>query len=231
MDGTQRRWLYALSAPMVALNPSAGYTEPAFYAAPENIDFECSWGINDREQLFAMLSMADDGHARYLNAAYQLWSRCLPSEWQNRLLQLDLRQRALHEFASRTFGECGPGGIRAWDLGRMGFLLRCGLRNQWVDFSESLWLQSRMALRARRHYCDWNSYFNGFLIGHAFWCCEGLPAESLAQALAHQGNCSSKRMIVGALTSQTVTFLDDLPWDLVLDSLPRPASLRGFDWS
>ncbi|NVZ53758.1 DUF1266 domain-containing protein [Pseudomonas sp. B6002] len=231
MDETQRRWLYALSAPMVALNPGAGYAEPAFYADPSYINLNCSWGINDRDQLFDMLGMADDGHARHLNDAYDQWSRCLPSEWQTLLSQLDPRERALYEFASRTHGECGEGGIRAWDLGRMGFLLRCGLRNQWIDAPESLWLQSRIALRARHHYGDWNSYFNGFLIGHAFWRCEGLPVDSLTQALNRQGNCESKRLIVNALVNDEAAFLEGLPWELALAAPPRPTSLRGFDWS
>eukprot|EP01133_Synstelium_polycarpum_P005170 gene5170-5989_t len=73
MDEIQQHWLYALSAPIVSINPGAGYLEPAFYAGPSPIDLEGSWGINDRDQLFGMLSLADNGHARHLNEAYHQW--------------------------------------------------------------------------------------------------------------------------------------------------------------
>lgn|GEM_PF-3987789 len=73
MDEIQQHWLYALSAPMVSINPGAGYLEPAFYAGPSPIDLDGSWGINDRDQLFGMLSLADNSHARHLNEAYHQW--------------------------------------------------------------------------------------------------------------------------------------------------------------
>ena len=40
--------------------------------------------------------------------------------WQTLLEQLSLRERILHDYAARTFLDCGFGGTRAWDLGRMG---------------------------------------------------------------------------------------------------------------
>lgn len=228
MDESQCRWLYALSAPMVAINPGAGYFEAAFYASPEPIDLNCSWGINNRQQLLNMLSMADNGHARHLNEAYYRWPRCLPSEWQRLLQGLDARSRVLYEFASHTFAECGSGGIRAWDLGRMGFLLRCALRNQWVTEEESLWLHWRMALRARAHYCSWSHFFNGFLMGRAFWVCENCGTEQLLHALDRQGSDAGCLAIAAALVSLV---LEDLPWDLPLDPPERPTTLESYEWS
>ncbi|NWB56421.1 DUF1266 domain-containing protein [Pseudomonas sp. F8002] len=230
MDEVQQHWLYALSAPMVSINPGAGYLEPAFYAGPSPIDLDGSWGINDRDQLFGMLSLADNGHARHLNEAYHQWARCLPSEWSRLRQDLGQREFALYEFASRTFGVCGVGGIRAWDLGRMGFLLRCGLRNQWIDLSESLWLHSRLALRARHHYDNWDTYLNGFLAGYTFWKCERLPAEQLHRALALQTACESTQLVVRTLAKAAASLLEPLPWDLPLDPLPRPDSLGVFEW-
>jgi hypothetical protein len=146
MDEIQQRWLCALSAPMAAINTGASYDDPAF-CNDRYIDLQDSWGIDDRGQLFDMLErMTDDGHAKHLSAAYLAWQRCLPSEWQALLDDLSPRERTLHEFASRTFGSCGPGGILSWDYGRMGFLLRCAVRNQWVDLDESNWMHSRFAL-------------------------------------------------------------------------------------
>ncbi|WP_097302717.1 DUF1266 domain-containing protein [Pseudomonas chlororaphis] len=232
MDEIQQRWLWSLSAPMVALNPRAGYDNPAFYPSPESINLQGSWGISDRRQLLGMLEkMTDKGHATHLDDAYRAWQRCLPSEWQALLETLEPRERILHEFASRTFGACGPGGILAWDYGRMGFLLRCGLRNQWIDLAESLWLHSRLAVRAQYHYGSWFAYFNGFLAGRAFWGCQGNSDDELAYELDRQGENPNSLMIARGLAQNMADCLADLPWHLDLDLPQRPASLEEFDWS
>ncbi|MGF6109360.1 DUF1266 domain-containing protein [Pseudomonas frederiksbergensis] len=232
MEEIQKRWLCGLSAPMVALNPRAEYDEPAFYSDPEFIDLQCSWGINDRSQLLSMLErMTDAGHATHLKEAYRSWQRCLPGEWRALLETLEPRERILHEFASRTFEGCGSGGIQAWDLGRMGFLLRCGVRNEWINLSESLWLHWRLAVRAQYHYDDWYSYLNGFLTGRAFWGCLSSSDDTLAYELDRQGAFSSSLRIARGLGRNMPAFLADLPWHLELDPPQRPASLGEFDWS
>lgn len=232
MEEIQQRWLCGLSAPMVALNPRAEYDEPAFYSNPEFIDLQCSWGINDRSQLLGMLErMTDNGHATHLKQAFRSWQRCLPGEWSALLETLEPRERILHEFASRTFEGCGSGGILAWDLGRMGFLLRCGVRNEWIDIRESRWLHWRLAVRAQYHYDDWFSYFNGFLTGRAFWGCQNSSDETLAYELDRQGECSSSLRIARGLSRNLPTFLAGMPWHLKLDPPQRPASLGEFDWS
>ena len=232
MDETQQRWLWSLSAPMVALNPGASYGDAAFYSIPQFIDLDDSWSISGRSPLLAMLkSMADDGHATGLVSAYRAWQRCLPSEWQALLETLSPRQRDLHEFAARTYGECGPGGIRAWDLGRMGFLLRCAVRNEWINLSESIWLHGRLAVRAHYHYESWSGYFSGFLAGHAFWSCLNHSDAHMAHALDRQGESTAGACIARGLFCDRPTFLADLPWHMNLDAPPRPASLEEFDWT
>ncbi|WP_085579539.1 MULTISPECIES: DUF1266 domain-containing protein [unclassified Pseudomonas] len=231
MDEIQQRWLFALSAPMAALNPGAGYADPAF-CDDQYIDLQRSWRINDRAQLLDMLDgMTDGGHARHLAPAYRAWQRCLPSEWQALLDTLEPRERILHEFASRTFGSCGPGGILSWDYGRMGFLLRCGVRNLWIDEAESLWLHSRLAVRAQFHYGSWLAYFNGFMVGRSFWGCLDNPDDELAHELDRQGQNANTALIAKGLGQNMPVFLADLPWHLDLDLPPRPASLEAFDWS
>jgi hypothetical protein len=232
MDDIQQRWLCALSAPMVALNPRAEYDEPAFYTDPQFIDLQCSWGINDRPQLLSMFKrMTDNGHARHLNGAYQAWRRCLPGEWHALMETLEPRERVLHDFASRTFGDCGPGGILAWDYGRMGFLLRCAVRNQWIDLTESAWLHGRLAVRAQYHYSSWKSYFNGFLFGRGFWGCESKGDDTFAFELDRQGEQSNSVQVARGLAQNMPVFLNNLPWHLELDLPQRPESLEEFDWS
>lgn len=231
MDEIQQRWLWALSAPMAALNPGAGYDDPAF-CDDAYINLKNSWGIDDRQELFGMLRrMTDDGHAKHLSAAYLAWQRCLPSEWPALLQRLELRERVLHEFASRTFDSCGAGGILSWDYGRMGFLLRCGVRNQWIDLVESQWLHTRLAVRAQFHYDSWMAYFHGFLIGRAFWCCQSKSDEALAFELDRQGQTTHNLLIARGMDQNIPQFLPDLPWQMEIELPPRPASLKEFDWS
>lgn len=231
MDEIQQRWLWALSAPMAALNPGTWYDAPEF-CNDKYIDLRDSWGINDRQQLFDMLErMTDQGHATHLEDAYPAWQRCLPSEWLTLLESLEPRERILHEFASRTFGSCGPGGILSWDYGRMGFLLRCGVRNRWIEVHESIWLHSRLAVRAQFHYSDWMTYFNGFLVGRAFWSLMSKSDDELAFELDRQGIFSNNLLIVHGLNQNIPVFLADLPWQMELDVPQRPASLEELDWS
>jgi hypothetical protein len=232
MEELHQRWLCGLSAPMVALNPRASYGDPYFYSDPHFIDLQCSWSIGDRLQLLSMLErMTDEGHALLLEGAFRAWQRCLPSEWQVLLESLKPRDRVLYEFVSRTYGGCGPGGIRAWDLGRMGFLLRCGLRNEWIDLAESLWLHGRLAARAQYHYGSWFAYLNGFLAGHAFWSCLGNSDELVAHELDRQGEASGSALIARALARDIPTYLVDLDWNMDLQPPQRPASLEEFEWS
>ncbi|WP_339483473.1 MULTISPECIES: hypothetical protein [unclassified Pseudomonas] len=51
MDEMEQRWLYARSAPLVALNPNADYTAPTYCFDLKHVDVEGGWGITTREQL------------------------------------------------------------------------------------------------------------------------------------------------------------------------------------
>ncbi|MEG2796878.1 MAG: DUF1266 domain-containing protein, partial [Pseudomonas sp.] len=124
-----------------------------------------------------------------------------------------------------------PGGILSWDYGRMGFLLRCAVRNQWIDLVESNWLHGRLAVRAQYHYGSWMAYFNGFLVGRSFWCCLSKSDDELAFELDRQGQSSHNLLIARGLDRNIPQFLADLPWQMALDLSQRPESLKEFDWS
>lgn len=230
MDEHAQHWLYALSAPMVALNPGASYTAPDFYA-DRRVNLVDGWGIHNRAELLDMLRMADNGHASHLAAAYWQWQRCLPSQWQSLLASLAPRERILHQYASRTAGECGPGGIRAWDLGRMSFLLRCARGNAWIDLEESLWLHSCLAVRARHYYNSWSTYVAGFFIGRAFWNCLGNSDEQVGHELERQGSYLSNLGMMRELGLDPAVPFAELPWDLPLALPDKPDSLAEFNWS
>lgn len=231
MEEIEQRWLYALSAPMAALN-GANYTSPYYYDEESKINLGESWNVDSRQQLLdIVMRMADNGHAADLNTAYWRYQRALPGEWQTLLEQLSLRERILHDYAARTFLDCGFGGTRSWDLGRMGFLLRCGLRNEWISFDESLWLQGRLAARARHYYGSWSSYVSGYVIGRGLWACSDLPDEQFSRQLERQGSEHWNQHIVASLSNDPDSPLVDLPWHLELNLPEQPASLDLGNWS
>lgn len=230
MEEIEHRWFYALSAPVAALN-GASYTSAIYFDDDREFDLEESWGLGNRQQLLDILAMADKGDATQLNNAYWHYQRMLPSQWQALLNQRSPRERILYEYASRTFLDCGFGGTRAWDLGRMSFLLRCGVRKQWISLEESLWLHWRLALRARHYYDSWSTYLAGFIFGRALWNCSEFPDEHLGRQLERQGSESANKWLVSNLTSAAEPPLDGLPWELPLTSLEYPESLEQGTWS
>ncbi|MGB9092101.1 MAG: DUF1266 domain-containing protein [Pseudomonas farsensis] len=230
MEDTAQNWLHALSAPMAALN-GASYTAPQYYEGKDETDLERWWGIANRAQLLDMLGMADTGHATELSGAYWQYQRCLPSQWQALLDTLTPRQRILHEYAARTYPDCGPGGTRAWDLGRMGFLLRAGVKKGFVTLDESLYLHYRLALRARHYYNRWRSYQAGYLFGKALWNVGDSSDDTLAANLERQGSEHWNRCIQLNLRMGALDLFASLPWDLDIPEPPRPDTLEEDCWS
>ncbi|NMC25342.1 MAG: DUF1266 domain-containing protein, partial [Serratia sp.] len=151
IDDSARRWLLALSAPMVAINagPGADYDCDKFYPFDTSVDLSESWGIDSREQLFEMiLRMIDNGHADDLAHYFRLWHRLSLTEWHNYAAHQTPDVQVLLALVADSAVMCGDGGIRAWDLARMGFLCRIGLLNGWITPEENVWLHSRLAVRA-----------------------------------------------------------------------------------
>ncbi|MFB4392949.1 MULTISPECIES: DUF1266 domain-containing protein [unclassified Pseudomonas] len=230
MDENAQHWLHALSAPMAALN-GASYTAADYHEDEDRTDLERWWGIANRPQLLDILGMADNGHASELSEAYWQFQRCLPSQWQALLARLPLRERVKHEYAARTYPDCGPGGTRAWDLGRMSFLLRAGVKKGFVSHEESLYLHHRLALRARHYYNNWDSYLAGYLFGKALWNVTDSSDETLAANLERQGSEHWNRCILLNIRLGADTLLASLPWDMPLPEPHRPSSLEEDCWS
>lgn len=230
MEETAQYWPHALSAPMAALN-GASYTAPDYHEGDDQSDLERWWGISNRAQLLDMLGMADNGHATELSEAYWQFQRCLPSQWQALLERLSERDRIKYQYAARTYPDCGPGGTRAWDLGRMSFLLRAGLKKSFITAEESLYLHYRLALRARHYYNSWDGYLAGYLFGKALWNVSDSSDQALAAELERQGNEHWNRCILLNLRLGASELLASLSWDLPLPEPERPASLEEDCWS
>ncbi|WP_312935206.1 DUF1266 domain-containing protein [Pseudomonas sp.] len=230
MDENAQHWLHLMSAPIAALN-GASFTAAEYYEGEDKADLERGWGISNREQLLDALGMADNGHALELAEAYWQFERSLPEQWQRRLDALSPRERIKYDYAARTFPDCGPGGTRAWDLARMGFLLRNGVKKALITRDESLWLHLRLAMRARHYYNHWDSYIAGYLVGKALWNVSECSDEQLHAELQRQGSEHWNRCIILNLRLGAEQWFVDVPWDMPLPEIERPESLPEDCWS
>ena len=50
-----------------------------------------------------------------------------------------------------------------------GVLSRVGVLNKWLTEEESLWLQSRVYVRAHHYYHSWMHYFSAYSLGRLYW--------------------------------------------------------------
>lgn len=151
MNKEEQYLLFALSAPMEILNQGCkpAHDSPKMYTGIKEFDLSSSWGINNRDDLIQTIyQMTDDGHANDLAGLYLTWHRSSPEEWKALIAGGSERGLIYTQFVAQTAMCCGEGGIKAWDYVRMGFLSRVGVLNNWLTEEESLWLQSRVYVRA-----------------------------------------------------------------------------------
>lgn len=233
-NNQSQRWLYGLSAPMVAINRhlDASYTSPQFYLDDETVDLSASWQIGNRDDLLALvIRMADNGHAEGVSEAYFLFSRFLPTRWRAYVEQQTPRQQAILSYVALTGAQCGDGGIRAWDLARMSFLCRLGVLNGWITEQESLWLHNRLAQRARHYYASWANYYAAFIVGRCYWLTLGEEnVEMLRIGLTQKGDEKVNQRLTGYLYTDDMSPINSLIWYVPLDEFEKPASLQGVDW-
>lgn len=151
MNKEEQYLLFALSAPMEILNQGCkpAHDSPKMYTGIKEFELSSSWGINNRDDLIQTIyQTTDDGHANDLAGLYLTWHRSSPEEWKALIAGGSERGLIYTQFVAQTAMCCGEGGIKAWDYVRMGFLSRVGVLNKWLTEEESLWLQSRVYVRA-----------------------------------------------------------------------------------
>lgn len=231
MEPENERWLLALSAPMVALNIrcDANYRDHAFYPPGTDAEMNRFWGIDTREGLIAMINrMTDDGHAEHLAYHYFLWHHISLAEWQDYCAHQPAEEQAVMTLVGETAALCGEGGIRAWDLGRMSFLSRVGVLNGWLNETESLWIHTRLADRARYYYRSWQNYFAAFFVGRTFWLASDEEDPTL-QRYAHSHYTEMPRYIEQfcSLYTHPDSPVHNLEWDMDILQIDKPESLSG----
>jgi len=230
MDNESQYLLFALSAPMEILNEncSPSHTSPKMYLGIEDFDLESSWGINKRKALLRTIySMTDDGHAVQLNEMYHRWFRHTPLEWQKFVNTLNEQNQIFARYVADTAVCCGEGGIRAWDYVRMGFLCRVGVLNKWLTEEESLWIQSRLQIRALHYYSSWMQYFSAYSLGRLYWrwSDEGeLP--QLREQLVRKEFDKAERKMMSQLVAGADSYYTTLPWRYLTAYPECPITLK-----
>ncbi|CAI2007190.1 Protein of uncharacterised function (DUF1266) [Serratia fonticola] len=235
MEQQYQQWLMALSAPMVAINAHTGCTFDSlkYYPFDTTFDLKESWGITSRSGVINMiLRMVDAGHARELAHYYSLWHRLSPTQWQEHVEQQSVEEQVLMQIVADTAVICSDGGIRSWDLGRLSFLCRVAQLHGWFTAEENLWFHTRLALRARHYYANWESYYAAFFVGRAYW--QSLNQETPEQqqyAFYHYSGTENYIQMQQHLYCHADSPLKNLAWHIDCHEMEKPASLEEVDWS
>lgn len=231
MDMESQSLLFALSTPMEVLNefhclPS--HSSPRMYLGRRFFDLSSSWGINNRDDLLKMLrTRMDGGHATQLAFLYHRWFRFSPTEWREYVGSLNERYRAYAQFVASTAACCGEGGIKSWDYVRMGFLCRVGVLNRWLTEEESLWIQSRIHVRAIHAYRGWVQYFAAYSFGRMYWQApEDNNLPLLCDVLARKEYDESGNSMFHELLAGEHRFYTTLPWEYFAEYPTRPDTLK-----
>lgn len=230
MNKEEQYLLFALSAPMEIFNQGCkpAHDSPKMYTGIKEFELSSSWGINNRDDLIQTIyQMTDDGHANDLAGLYLTWHRSSPEEWKALIAGGSERGLIYTQFVAQTAMCCGEGGIKAWDYVRMGFLSRVGVLNKWLTEEESLWLQSRVYVRAHHYYHSWMHYFSAYSLGRLYWQssqCE--DNTSLREALTLYKYDSAGSRMFEELAAGSDRFYATLPWQPLTVQPECPVTLK-----
>lgn len=228
----QQLWLMALSSPMVALNIKGGasYSIPSFWSVDtankqDNL-LKSSWGIESREGLLStVIRMMDHGHATSVGGRYWAWHQSLPGERERAREGMPEVARLQDTFLDKTAMLTGRGGIRAWDLARMGFLLRNGLYLGYISEQEFDYLQLQLGFRALYWHHSWGQYLQAFFSGRLLWMTLGMEDPAEVEELLFGPAPDWLPRIFSEVINASDNPASYLPWDIQLDPLDRPESL------
>lgn len=108
-----------------------------------------------------------------------------------------------------------------------GFLSRMGVLNNWLSEEESLWIQSRIHLRALRYYSNWRQYFAGYTFGRQYWQSpEDDNLQLLREFLARKEYDDSGNDMFYQLFASDDAYYATLPWQPLADYPTCPETLK-----
>ncbi len=171
-------WWLTLASPIICrqtqlrgyLNPTS--LHPGLVEQEEIDSLKEHWGITDRPSLHKQISslLNDGSHGHYLVEEYRQYACRSAIQWQQIIdSQETCRRRTELSYVAMTFHQVGVGGTRAYDYCRASYLIREGLRLDWVSQQEFDFLHSFIARSARYHYHSWKQYTQATVAGRAIW--------------------------------------------------------------
>ncbi|SMZ46317.1 FIG00637867: hypothetical protein [Escherichia coli] len=101
------------------------------------------------------------------------------------------------------------------------------LTNKWLTEEESLWLQSRVYVRAHHYYHSWMHYFSAYSLGRLYWQssqCE--DNASLREALTLYKYDSAGSRMFEELAAGSDRFYATLPWQPLTVQSECPVTLK-----
>lgn len=119
-------------------------------------------------------------------------------------------------------GESKPGIMFEW-----GFCHGSVWLNKWLTEEESLWLQSRVYVRAHHYYHSWMHYFSAYSLGRLYWQssqCE--DNTSLREALTLYKYDSAGSRMFEELAAGSDRFYATLPWQPLTVQSECPVTLK-----
>lgn len=240
LNDTERLWLMGLSAPLTTLNLANDglYQSRVNWGEGKSIEEVVkgvgeAWDVYSRDDLLdRIVQMTDQGHAARFHYLYRLWHRLLPRERREYAQKLRPVDAMDWQFVEESAPLTGPGGILAWDLARMAFLIRQGFLCHWISEPEWDYLHLQLGYRARSAYPDWRYYTNGYLLGRIYWLAQ---REEISQATRDQLFLAHHHLWMKGFCRTYFSHPENpvnlVPWDLELPSMTKPASLEMIPWS
>lgn len=149
--------------------------------------FDRDWGITDRKTLDETCSEMIEGGGH--GSAYDQFVKdfCALSEDQflETIKQIDdpkQHTRARLVYAHRF--SLGRGGIKAWDIGRIAFVLRQGYFIGLLTEEECWQKLFTLARFAQPLYSDWHNYGFAYYVGRFFWRSDSVNETACATAFS-----------------------------------------------
>lgn len=97
-------------------------------------------------------------------------------------------------------------GVRAWDIGRMVFLMRQAVYVGYIGIDEAWQILLTVALEAQKIFAGWDHYGHSYVVGRHYWRSISLT----------EGNCEKFYEYLNPIIGDFYSPWYTLPWDMPL---------------
>jgi hypothetical protein len=146
--------------------------------------FDRDWGITDKASLDETChDMIEGGHSATYDRYVQDFCSFSESQFAYALnLMSDEKQKTRARLVYAHRFSLGRGGIKAWDIGRIAFVLRQAYFLEMISKEECWQRLFGLAESAQKAYSDWHNYGFAYYVGRFFWRSDSINETACAQA-------------------------------------------------